>query len=106
MAPTLPGVAAVSDPCAASPAATDKLLGSVLRSGPGLSRAGTFTANARDVDREEGLMRSKRQTTMAKLNRERKVQERRELKREKKQAAAAARNGQTPDGTVAPESVD
>jgi hypothetical protein len=35
-------------------------------------------------------MRSKRQTTMAKLARERLVQERRALKREKKQAAAAA----------------
>ena len=34
-------------------------------------------------------MRSKRQTTMAKLARERLVQERRALKREKKQAAAA-----------------
>ena len=32
-------------------------------------------------------MRSKRQTTMAKLTRERKVQERRDLKRERKQAA-------------------
>jgi hypothetical protein len=36
-------------------------------------------------------MSSKRQTTMAKLNRERKVKERRELKREKKLAAAAAK---------------
>jgi hypothetical protein len=36
-------------------------------------------------------MKSKRQTTMAKLARERLVQERRALKREKKQAAAAAR---------------
>ena len=35
-------------------------------------------------------MKSKRQTTMAKLARERLVQERRALKREKKQAAAAA----------------
>ena len=35
-------------------------------------------------------MKSKRQTTMAKLARERLVQERRTLKREKKQAAAAA----------------
>jgi hypothetical protein len=37
-------------------------------------------------------MKSKRQTTRAKLARERLVQERRALKREKKQAAAAARN--------------
>jgi hypothetical protein len=37
-------------------------------------------------------MKSKRQTTRAKLARERLVQERRELKREKKQAAAAARD--------------
>ena len=36
-------------------------------------------------------MKSKRQTTIAKRTRERLVQERRELKREKKQAAAAAR---------------
>lgn len=35
-------------------------------------------------------MKSKRQTTIAKLARERLVQERRALKREKKQAAAAA----------------
>jgi hypothetical protein len=34
---------------------------------------------------------SKRQTTMAKLQRERRVEEKRTLKREKKQAAAAAR---------------
>jgi hypothetical protein len=41
-------------------------------------------------------MKSKRQTTMAKLARERLVQERRALKREKKQAAAAAaREAQT-----------
>jgi hypothetical protein len=38
-------------------------------------------------------MRSKRQTTFAKMTRERKVQERRALKLEKKQAAAAARKG-------------
>jgi translation initiation factor 2 alpha subunit (eIF-2alpha) len=34
---------------------------------------------------------SKRQTTMAKLNRERRVQEKRELKREKKEAAKLAK---------------
>lgn len=39
-------------------------------------------------------MKSKRQTTMAKLARERLVQERRALKREKKQAAAAARQAE------------
>jgi hypothetical protein len=49
--------------------------------------------SGRDVERERnGLMKSKRQTTRAKLARERLVQERRALKREKKQAAAAARN--------------
>jgi hypothetical protein len=37
-------------------------------------------------------MKSKRQTTKAKLARERLVRERRTLKREKKQQAAAARN--------------
>jgi hypothetical protein len=36
-------------------------------------------------------MSSKRQTTFAKMTRERKVKERRELKLEKKQAAAAAK---------------
>ena len=36
-------------------------------------------------------MKSKRQTTRAKLDRERKLQEKRELKREKKAAAAAAK---------------
>ncbi len=45
-------------------------------------------------------MSTKRQTTMAKLARERRVQERRELKREKKAAAAAERlaraNGDLP----------
>jgi hypothetical protein len=56
-------------------------------------------------------MRSKRQTTREKLERERKLQERRELKREKKQAAAAARrlgdeNGSTPaPDVVAPTDV-
>ena len=40
-------------------------------------------------------MRSKRQTTRAKLERERLVQERRALKRERKQAAAAARDAET-----------
>jgi len=46
-------------------------------------------------------MSSNRQTTMAKLQRERKVKERRALKLEKKEAAAAARRaereGQPPD---------
>ena len=51
-------------------------------------------------------MRSKRQTTMAKLNRERKVQERRELKREKKQAAAAARAERTAEAAASPETID
>jgi hypothetical protein len=39
-------------------------------------------------------MKSKRQTTMAKRARERLVEERRTLKREKKRAAAAARDAQ------------
>lgn len=43
-------------------------------------------------------MTSKRQTTFAKLQRERRVQEKRTLKREKKQAAAAARKaGEQPE---------
>jgi hypothetical protein len=46
---------------------------------------------SRTREREEGIsMKSKRQTTIAKLARERLVQERRARKREKKQAAAAA----------------
>jgi hypothetical protein len=45
-------------------------------------------------------MSSKRQTTMAKLQRERKVKERRALKREKKEAAAAARRAER-DGQLA-----
>ena len=44
-------------------------------------------------------MRSKRKTTFAKLTRERKLQERRELKREKKEAAAAERRAQAEGGT-------
>jgi len=51
-----------------------------------------LTTQHETVDRKECLMKSKRQTTKAKLARERLVQERRTLKREKKQAAAAARD--------------
>jgi hypothetical protein len=43
-------------------------------------------------------MKSKRQTTFAKLARERLVQERRTLKRERKQAAAEARSAEVPEG--------
>jgi hypothetical protein len=50
-------------------------------------------------------MKSKRQTTRAKLERERLVGERRALKRERKQAAAAARGAQTVDATGSPETV-
>ena len=49
-------------------------------------------------------MATKRQTTMAKLQRERKVQEKREKKLEKKQAAAAMKqaieSGELPEGYV------
>jgi hypothetical protein len=51
-------------------------------------------------------MKSKRQTTMAKHARERLVQERRALKREKKQAAAEARRAQAADGNGPAEPVD
>jgi hypothetical protein len=55
---------------------------------------------AAHLDRKEGRMSSKRQQTMAKLTRERKVKERRELKLEKKQVTAAeraaARAGENP----------
>lgn len=50
--------------------------------------------------REEHRMSSKRQTTFAKMERERKVRERRALKQEKKQAAAAARSAQAADEAV------
>jgi hypothetical protein len=45
-------------------------------------------------------MSSKRQTTFAKMERERKVKERRALKRDKKQAAADARNARVVDNAV------
>jgi hypothetical protein len=52
-------------------------------------------------------MRSKRQTTMAKLQRERAVEEKRTLKREKKQAAAAARKlGELPDEDLGEQPVE
>ena len=52
-------------------------------------------------------MKSKRQTTMAKRTRERLVQERRALKREKKQAAAeAAREADRAQDSPPPEIAD
>ena len=52
-------------------------------------------------------MKSKRQTTIAKLARERLVQERRALKREKRQAAAAAaREARTPEEGTPAETVE
>ena len=51
-------------------------------------------------------MSNRRQTTMAKMARERKVQEKRALKREKKAAAAAARNAQALDGAPPEVPVD
>ena len=55
-------------------------------------------------------MATKRQTTMAKLQRERKVQEKREKKLEKKQAAAALKqaieSGELPEGMVPPTRVE
>jgi hypothetical protein len=60
---------------------------------------------ASDAPRErKASMKSKRQTTRAKLERERLVQERRALKREKKQAAAG-REAQTGDATRSSETV-
>jgi hypothetical protein len=50
-------------------------------------------------------MKSKRQTTRAKLERERLIQERRALKLAKKQAAAAARDDQTDEATGSSETV-
>jgi hypothetical protein len=51
-------------------------------------------------------MKSKRQTTRAKLARERLVQERHALKQEKKRAAAAARDAQTGEATGSSETVE
>ena len=51
-------------------------------------------------------MKSKRQTTLAKRARERLVQERRDLKREKKRAAAAARENGAVEGSASPEAAD
>jgi hypothetical protein len=48
---------------------------------------------------EQEPMATKRQTTMAKLQRERKVQEKRERKREKKAAVAAAKLAGTYDSS-------
>jgi hypothetical protein len=50
-------------------------------------------------------MRGKRQQTMAKMARERAVKERRELKKEKKQAAAL-RRAEAADGTPSAPAVD
>ncbi len=51
-------------------------------------------------------MGSKRQQTFAKMERERKVKERRALKQEKKQAAAAERSAQAADSTLSVEIAD
>jgi hypothetical protein len=51
-------------------------------------------------------MKSKRQTTMAKHARERLVQERRALKREKKQAAAEARRARAVEENGSTEPAD
>jgi hypothetical protein len=49
------------------------------------------TPSGARIEREDSVASSKRQTTMAKMARERKVQERRENKRAKKQAAKEAK---------------
>jgi hypothetical protein len=51
-------------------------------------------------------MKSKRQTTRAKLERERLVKEPRALKRERKQAAAVARDVQAAEAMGLPETVE
>jgi hypothetical protein len=51
-------------------------------------------------------MSSKRQQTFAKMERERRVKEKRTLKKEKKQAAAAERAGQLDESGVAVQPVD
>ena len=51
-------------------------------------------------------MSSKRQTTMAKMERERAVKERRARKQEKKTAAAAERGANAADTTVPAPSID
>jgi hypothetical protein len=64
--------------------------------------------SASDDSEGRSLMSSKRQTTMAKLTRERKVKEKRELKREKKLAAAAAKlaESEAPTDSVDPENAE
>jgi len=49
---------------------------------------------------------SKKQQTFAKMERERKVSERRRLKREKKQEAAAERNAQAAHGELPGDAID
>jgi hypothetical protein len=57
----------------------------------------SFPDGEERLDRRDSMASSKRQTTMAKLTRERKVQEKRELKQAKKQAAAELRRtGESP----------
>src|SRR5207253_8307864 len=56
-----------------------------------------FVRNGSGTDKG-GRMSSKRQTTMAKLARERKLQEKRERKQEKKRAVAAERAAQLNGG--------
>jgi hypothetical protein len=53
---------------------------------------------ARELSTERKRVASKRQTTMAKLNRERAVQEKRARKKEKKDARAAERAAAAADG--------
>jgi hypothetical protein len=81
----------------------DPLLGWLV-DGPGLS-AGTVCGRATPKERLSMGSSSKRQTTMAKLARERALQERRQQKQEKKdarkQAAAAAKAAES----AAPEDV-
>jgi hypothetical protein len=51
-------------------------------------------------------MGSKKQQTFAKLQRERRVKERRALKQEKKQAAAAQRSAQPADSSLSVDAVE
>src|SRR6266850_1339500 len=70
----------------------EELSGKESVAGPAFAsgRGSSVATSAPHIDREE-WMGTRRQTTMAKMARERKVQERRALKQEKKQAAAAER---------------
>lgn len=75
------------------------------REPPRVDAAGLIDSAGPWTERKR-LMGSKRQQTFAKMERERKVKERRALKQEKKQAAAAERSAQAADSTLSLDIAD